>query len=238
MFVSEFDLVMISNTFMNLSLRSLKGKEPAVKGFLSFFIVLFLASLVQATEIREIDKKSHYTVVPALNVGYNKLLKGYDGYKNLGNAGADLYIHNPQEKVGDFDWSDHFAFRFSFDYFPLQVPEGVNGVTEDIFAYSGAVIYKFFRKGDLNPRWIPMLGVGAGLYEDRITLDTKATGKVTGKQKLFGENASLALVTPEVKLLIPVRFIPEVRYHRIKNVRDNSTNITFQLAISYWPRQK
>ncbi|MCG3203456.1 MAG: hypothetical protein KCHDKBKB_00123 [Elusimicrobia bacterium] len=213
-----------------------------IKGFCLALMLMALSSFSFAADIGSLSREPFVILSPAINVGYNRLLDGYDGYKDLGNVGFDLYFHNPPEKYSDnsisYDWKDRFAFRLSLDYFPLQVPEGLYNTTEDIYALSGAVVYKFIDRDNPLQKWIPFLSLGAGVYQDRVTIDTPATGEITGKEDRFGLNASLGAIAPEIKLIIPVKLIPEIRYHRIKGVNDYASNLTFQLGVSYWPRSR
>src|SRR5687768_1159840 len=53
-----------------------------------------------------------WTVRPALNAGYNKLLTGYDGYDDLGKAGLDIYFR--RQLLGDVTgWTERMIFRLS-----------------------------------------------------------------------------------------------------------------------------
>src|SRR5437588_3245960 len=85
--------------------------------------------------------ESSWILAPGINAGYNKLLTGYEGYENLGNLGLDLYIQPPRETPQRTSWYHNVLFRFSFDYFPLQVPKGNFGLTEDIYSLNFSFLY-------------------------------------------------------------------------------------------------
>jgi hypothetical protein len=175
-----------------------------------------------------------WSFVLALNGGYNQLLKGYKGYENLGNAGLDLYVRPSRSYLEDPGWKDRLIFRLSVDYFPLQVPEGVYGITEDIYGLHGAIMVRFHRLSFPETRqWVPFTGVGLGTYFDQVTLDTPATGKVSGIHRSLGANASIGLFSPRMGSRWQI--IPEIRFHILK-IPDAawSMNMTYQVGLAYW----
>src|SRR4051812_37417773 len=74
----------------------------------------------------EVKERVVWTFRPAINLGVNNPLVGYNDHGAMGKAGADLYIHRDSEYHDG--WSENLSLRLSFDYFPMAVPEGVNGV--------------------------------------------------------------------------------------------------------------
>jgi hypothetical protein len=207
-------------------------------------IFIFLPSLSSAAElgskkIKDVMRTDeNWLFAPAVNGGKNKLLTGYDGYEDLGNLGGDLYMQPPADPDGGA-WRDLCLIRLSFDWFPLQVPKGVNGLEEDIYSINASLLYKInFRKSSGRIRsWQPFLGFGAGLYQDRIVLDTPATGKVSSNENHFGWGLSGGVLLPVFGKHFPFRLIPEVRYHRIKYVEGFATNMTYQVGLAYWPSE-
>jgi len=172
---------------------------------------------------------------PAINGGYNKLLEGYDGYEDLGNIGLDLYVKQRPDTY-EYSWTQNFIYRLSFDYFPLQVPKALLGLKEDLYSINASFLYSFvFRSQGPNQGILPFLGVGIGWYQDRTTLNTKASGKVTGTTNHIGYTGSIGCFLPEFNLFIPMRIVPEVRYHQINVPDGQATNITYQAALVFWP---
>jgi len=182
-------------------------------------------------------KGSRWSISPGINGGLNKMVSGYDNYEDLGKVGIDVYFRPPLPTVGALTWKDKMMFRASVDYFPLQVPDGTFGLTEDIYALTGTMIIKrqnfFFDEAD---QLIPFLGIGAGIYWDRIELDTPASGKVTGMDAYFGVTGSFGFLFPTVSNL---QFVPEIRFHGIRSEGNFwATHVTYQAGlILWWGRQ-
>jgi len=184
------------------------------------------------------DKRTPWLIAPTISVGYNKLLVGYEGYGNNFNLGGDVYLEAPRETRFPSVWHHNFLFRVSAEHFPMKVPEGVLGLKEDIFSLNGALLYQFRTIDGLKgSNWVPFVGLGMGLYVDRVSLDTPATGKINSSHNSVGLNGSIGLRMPRMKFIIPFRLIPEVRYHRIQVPRGWVTNATYQLGISFWPAE-
>jgi hypothetical protein len=168
--------------------------------------------------------------IPEVFGGYNQLISGYHGYKNLGNVGVGLWMRPVTTSPEEPSWyTNNVFFRVFAEWMPLQVPEGNYGLTEDLYDASAQFVYKFDEERDGS--WIPFLGLGAGGYQDRLTLDTPASGKVTGTHSFFGLNASLGLFTPAMG---PFRLASEARYHRIHEA-DNywAQNVTYHVSLLY-----
>lgn len=179
------------------------------------------------------DDDKHWILRPAVGLGYNNMMKGYDGYENLGNFGLDFYI---QRRSGHKDsWGRNLYLRLSMDYAPLQVPEGNNGLTEDLYGANASLLYMFNKIGRFRPSWIPFIGGGYGAYRDVVELDTRATGKITTKESYHGFVASFGVSLPNMKLGIPFRLIPEIRYHQYKTLEEPASHMTYQLGIMFWP---
>lgn len=176
---------------------------------------------------------ARWSLLPSVHGGYAQMLRGYKGYDNLGGAGIDLYIRRTTPPLPDPSWGDNFLFRLSAEYFPLQVPEGNNGLEEDLYGFTAGVVYKF---QDINEpeagQWIPFLGLGAGSYLDLRTLDTRASGKVSGQDSYLGVNASAGAFLPFIGRL---RLTPEVRFHAVRTPNaDWATHIAYQLGLTAW----
>jgi len=147
-------------------------------------------------------RERNWIFAPAINGGKNKLLKGYEGYDDLGNAGVDLYISRVKDGIKS-GWADNILSRLSFDYFPLQVPKGVLNLEEDMFSVNFSLLYQFKKPDNFDvPRFIPFLGVGIGTYQDRVTLNSPATGRVEGKTNSFGLLASVGLFVTKLKFFV------------------------------------
>jgi hypothetical protein len=165
------------------------------------------------------------------NGGMNKMGKGYDGYDDMPHGGADFYIRPPVPEAEEPACHHKFMLRVSADYFPLQVPEGVFGLTEDVYGLTFAVLVRL-RTIDRqeHSKWVPFLGVGAGLYQDRIKLESPASGTVTGAHNYFGINFSGGFFFPEV---MGIRLVPEVRQHMLRTPGNfSATNTCFQLGAA------
>ena len=95
-----------------------------------------------------------YKISVGLNGGYNSLMKGYSGYKNNYSSSLDvkfaIFIDNEPTK---------WAIRISGELFPMELPEGIYGMYEDIFATHINVLYIFFEDGKINP----FLGLGGDI---------------------------------------------------------------------------
>ena len=181
------------------------------------------------------SKERGWVFVPAFNTGYNYLLEGYDEYENLGHAGLDLYVQPSRDTLFPSHWIHNLWYRLSVDYFPLQVPKDSFGLEEDLYSASVNVVYQFYSlRAHRKLSLVPFAGVGIANYWDRVTLDTPATGKRSGTTTYSGLVFSAGVFLPEFKLLLPLRLIPEVRYHRLNGIDGAVTHITYQIGVSYW----
>lgn len=182
-------------------------------------------------EWSERDRGSGWNFSPALNGGYTSMLHGYNGYKNLGNAGVDLYMRPPEPQFPR--WYHHMIFRLSGDYFPLQVPSQVAGITEDIYSLNGTALWRFSNFGQSeHNQWIPYLGAGVGVYWDSVTVDTLATGKVKNAEQYLGVTGSVGVMLPTVG---PIRLIPEIRYHTFREAGKYwASHMTYQIGAAIW----
>jgi len=184
------------------------------------------------------DGSSSLRLIPAFNFGLNKLGKGYEGYEDLGNAGLDLYIHPFRAVTAPTKAKQNMLVRLSFDYFPLQVPKQNLGLKEDMYAATLAFVYQFHRLNrQSEQKWLPMVSIGYGRYFDVVKLKTAATGSVERNRQYSGYNASIAVAMPWFRN-VPIRVIPEIRYHRVEVVDSIATNMTYQIGLSYWPERK
>jgi hypothetical protein len=179
------------------------------------------------------QEKPSWTFIPAGHGGQNKLGSNYDGYEDLGAGGFDVYFNPPLPEFEEPDWRHKLMFRLSGDYFPLQVPEGVYGLTEDIYSLNCGIVKKFmhFRKPE-GRQWTPFLAGGFGVYWDRITLDTPASGKVTGMHTYFGFNGGAGLMFPSI---LGLRLVPEFRWHGMRPAGNVwVTNTVYQGSVMLW----
>jgi len=221
----------------------MKKRLVLLLSLLSFSLTAAFASEADYTgpalRLASAEEARRWLFVPAVNVGYNNLMNGYDGDSDLGKIGADLYIHFPQMADAAPGTFNNWWGRLSLEYFPLQVPDGSNGLTEDVYSLNGAFVYvlRLTNRGRELPLY-PFLGLGGGWYQDRVELDTPASGKVTGVYNNFGWNASLGVFLPPMQFFVPIRLVPEVRYHSVKGVHEDTSMISYQLAVSFWPDAK
>jgi len=169
--------------------------------------------------------------------GKNVMGKGYDGFEDFTHGGADVYFRPPKPILNEARFIYHTLFRLSADYFPLKVPAGVYGLEEDVYALTGALVVRFLRFNQPEDRqWVPFVSAGYGGYFDRVTLDTPASGKVSGTHTNLGYNLSAGLFLPCVG---PFRLIPEVRLHSIRVPGGASAqNTTYQIGLALWPKER
>ena len=163
------------------------------------------------------------------NIGINALQKGYAGYKDNIYLGSDLYIM-PEQKTflyGKADWKEKMFYRVSFEFFPLIVPDGVYKTTEDMLAFTGDLMYSAYRTPNVNV----FAGLGLGIYDDWIRVNTPATGAVSGMSWFFGIKPSIGAgfkVSPSIEI------IPEIRMHYLFAGKGYlATNMTYQTAICW-----
>jgi hypothetical protein len=178
------------------------------------------------------DKGVGWNMAFGLTGGYTDVLDGYKGYTNLGNIGVDTYFRPPVPQFPK--WFDRLIFRFSADYFPLQVPETVAYTKEDLFTLSATVIIRAmtFSGGPEHTRFIPFLGLGPALGWDRVTVNHPAV-QTSGSFMSLGYSASAGVMLPTVG---GFRVIPEVRYQSMKEPDQFWTShISYMLALTYWP---
>ena len=122
----------------------------------------------------------------------------------------------------------------SGEYFALEVPKDVKGVTEDLYGLTGTVIYRFvdFKGKTEDKRFVPFFGGGFGVYWDRTMIDHPATGKKSGVSTYIGYTGSAGLMLPAFGNL---RIIPEVRYHALDQWKVYwASHMTYQLGLVYW----
>lgn len=182
------------------------------------------------------EKPGRWIFRPAINAGYNKLLSGYEGYEDLGNIGLDLYLRRVSSESFT-SWVNHLIFRLSLDYFPLQVPSGLNGITEDLYSANFSILYEIPSIGR-KQFWFPIfLGAGYARYQDKITIDNSTSGKVSDKNNYNGFVFSWGANLPAYKYF-PFKTVPEMRYHRYKRLEDKASHMTYQLGVILWPREK
>jgi hypothetical protein len=179
------------------------------------------------------ERATRWIIAPGFNGGITKMNNGYDGYDDLGHAGFDVYFNPPRPLYEPPTWRNRLYWRLSADYFPLQVPEGVYGVTEDIYSINNAVGFKFLSFNRREEKQIvPFVAGGFGVYWDRIELDTPASGKVTGMHNYFGVNASAGFFLPS---LWNIRLVPEIRWHGMRTTGNYwATHYTFQGSLVLW----
>lgn len=178
---------------------------------------------------------SSWVFSPALYGGYLDPLDGYPRFESFASGGLDIYVRPP---VPQFPRAtDKFIGRISFNYFPLQVPDEVRGVMEDIYSLDLSVLYRLtgFQGRPENSRWVPFVGGGIGVYQDVIKTNHpafSAYGELKSRETYMGVNASGGFMLP---CLGRLRLIPEVRYHAMKIENGEwATHISYQLGLAYW----
>jgi hypothetical protein len=144
------------------------------------------------------------------NAGINSPQKGFDNYKNYLYAGADLYFipEGDLAALEGYNWRDNFFYRASFDYILLDVPDGTNGTSEDLFALSFDLLYSVY-KGEKTGLFI---GIGIGGYYDFVSVDTPATGKVSASYFNLGYRPCVAF---PIRVGRDTELVPEARFHNI-----------------------
>ncbi|MBK8576510.1 MAG: hypothetical protein IPN90_12835 [Elusimicrobia bacterium] len=182
--------------------------------------------------LEERDKGVGWNLAFGLSGGYTDVLDGYQDYSNLGNVGVDVYFRPP---IAQFPtWKDRFMFRFSADYFPLQVPDYVAYTTEDLYTLSATVICRImkFSGRPEHQRFIPFLGVGPAIGWDHVSVEHPAVN-TSGTFMHLGYSASGGFMLPTWG---GFRLIPEVRYQSMQEADKYWTShISYMLAITYWP---
>jgi hypothetical protein len=198
----------------------MKTKKPFAVIFCSCAL-LFLSSLSFCLEqFTDTEFHSKYCLSP--NIGLNLLQKGFPGYTNNYCVGADFYMSS--EALGESWWS---AWRLSSDYFPLVVPEGVYGTTEDMFDISFSKVYIFPLTESQRSQLFT--GIGIGLYGDWIRLDTPATGAMSNISYYPGLSASFGI---RIKLKGSMELVPEIRSHFVYTANNYFTvNTSIGLGV-------
>ncbi len=179
------------------------------------------------------ERKRQWSITLGGNFGKNKLVRGYKGYSDMTHGGIDIYLRPPLPETGKPAWYHKIMFRLSGDYFPLQTPEGVYGLDEDIYSLNFGVVYRIMSShGIEGKKWVPILGAGFGIYRDEVTLDTPASGVTKGITTDMGINGSVGIMLPAI---LHLRLIPEIRYHSIRIPGNYWTaNITYQVGVVLW----
>lgn len=180
----------------------------------------------------EKDKGVGWNVSPGISGGYTVPLHGYPEYPNSYNGALDVYFRPPVPQFPT--WATRMAFRLSGEYFALEVPKEVKGVTEDLYGLTGTVLYRFvnFAGEGEDKKFVPFVGGGFGVYYDRMSIDHPATGKKTGSNAYIGYTGSAGLMLP---VFGNFRIIPEVRYHALDQWKVYwASHMTYQLGLVYW----
>jgi hypothetical protein len=188
--------------------------------------ILCISSLSYCRQDPALFGKQRYNVL-SLNAGQNYFQKGFPGYGNSQYFGADFYM--PRGSIGTHWWS-RYSWRLSADYFPLVLPEGVYGTTEDLFDVSISQIY-FFPVNDACTSTI-FAGIGFGGYFDQIRLDTPATGARSNTSFFPGASLSAGW---GYKLTDSIELVAEGRTHFLYVSRDYFTvNTSVHLGLAWW----
>ena len=180
----------------------------------------------------ESDAGLSWRFSPAVYAGYTDLLHGYDEYQNSPNGGAEIYMRPPIPQFPT--WRHRLVGRISADYFALNVPEAVKGVTQDLVSLNASVLFRWmnFDGKPEHERWIPFVGGGAGVYQDRIKMEHPIYGDVKSHETYMGFLGCGGIMLPAIG---PLRFIPEVRYHAINRYGAHwVSHVTYQLGLAYW----
>lgn len=178
------------------------------------------------------DQGVGWNISPGVSGGYTLPMHGYPEYPNSYNGALDIYFRPPVPQFPT--WTTRLAFRLSGEYFALEVPKEVKGVTEDLYGLTGTVIYRFvnFKGQPEDKRFVPFFGGGFGVYWDRTMIDHPATGKTSGVSTYIGYTGSAGLMLPAFGNL---RIIPEVRYHALDQWKVFwASHMTYQIGLVYW----
>jgi hypothetical protein len=176
--------------------------------------------------------KSSWETSIGVSGGYNQLIRGYDNYDNLGNIGLEIFMREIPSIASSSQWKKRVGYRFSLEYFPLQVPKGNNGLTEDIYSANAGIFYKFLNVEDPEVfQWVPFVGLGLGGYWDALRLSTPATGTVSSIEGYFGMNTFFGVLLPAWGNW---RVAPEIKLHGIRTPGNYwSINTTYSVVLLY-----
>jgi hypothetical protein len=210
-------------------------------GFIALFMIAHSTSL-HADEsfddtdyikmLDERDKGVGWNMAFGPSGGYTDVLNGYKDYTNLGNVGVDVYFRPPVPQFPS--WKNLFLFRFSADYFPLEVPDYVAYTTEDLYTLSASVICRMmkFSGAPEHQRIIPYVGLGPLIGWDHISVKHPAVN-TSGTYMNLGYSASGGIMLPTFGSF---RLIPEVRYQSTQEADKYWTShISYMLSLTYWP---
>lgn len=156
------------------------------------------------------------------SLGMNYLQRGYDSYKkDYPDFGVDLKVIRKRATQ-----STLYDYRISFEYFPLVVPEGTYGLTEDIYSISGSVLFNFYR----HKYFTSYAGIGPGLYLDHIRLDTPVSGEKSTMYAKIGLNASVGMI---INTKYGFKIYPEVRYHTMFSQKYMASHMSIQCGVMF-----
>ncbi len=169
-------------------------------------------------------------------LGYNKLLKGYMDYKDTGFGGVEVklfkeHLYQPSP----------ISYKISLECFPLIVTRGTYGLSERLYDLSLNTQYNFSKRRSLDfgkqhlsktRNYQPFMGVGLGLYLDRITLETPVSGKLSENNLYFGFNISGGM---EYKINNFWSVSPEIRMHFVIETGGFfARHLTFHTGLMYY----
>ncbi|MEI8217573.1 MAG: hypothetical protein WCG51_00820 [Elusimicrobiota bacterium] len=168
--------------------------------------------------------------IMSVNAGTNLLQSGFPSYGSSPYFGADFYI--PQGSLGGHWWS-RYAWRVSVDYFPMVLPAGVYGTTEDMFDIALSQVF-FFPVNDSCTSSL-FAGIGFGGYADWIRIDTPATGARSNISYSPGVSLSAGW---GYKISNSLELVPEARAHFVYASREYFTvNTSIHLGVAWWFNQ-
>ncbi|MFW6172160.1 MAG: hypothetical protein ACOC5T_00235 [Elusimicrobiota bacterium] len=170
----------------------------------------------------KIEITSRYNI----GAGYNLPFKGYENYEN--NPVFHSKIDILREK--DFE-RQQMNYRIGVGYFMMMLPPETSGVTDDMFEVSAEIINLLTSKS--NPKLIPYLGLGMGLYLDWVRINTPAINSYN-IYRFFGLNSSLGCEIPITKSFF---IIPEITGHLIF-VSGFSTSTNLSFCLNFAPGSK
>lgn len=194
-------------------------------------ITFLLTSSLSASWYR--TQKRRKNLYLSINTGLTSMQNGYDNYEDYYYFGGDLYIFVEPGiyRLGRASWKDNFFYRVSLEYFPLIVPNGVYNTCEDIYSFTGDMLYPFYKNRKETFR--SFIGLGVGGYIDYILTDTPATGKVSATNFFFGLKGSIGMAMNISKYTL---LVPEVRLHYMYTVDGYmASHMTYQMGLCwYW----
>lgn len=154
--------------------------------------------------------------------GYNVLLTGYHQYENGLSGGVEWRLHEM-----DGDRLQLIGFSVGLENFPMNVPPGTNGTSEDLMNVNGAML--FFPIAD--PSFALYAGVGVGAYLDWTRIHTPATGALSSAATFIGLSPRIGLEWTWGDVVV----IPEIRLHYLLTPSRGSYSVVhYAFQVGAW----